>query len=112
MTELNWTYEEFLCFVLIYISHSDMEFTDAERLNIVQKSGNEVFQKQIEFFDDVNDFQALNIILQYKAKYFANEDQIQVLLNDVKDQFLTDGYTDVEKEIERFLEKIIRTNGF
>jgi hypothetical protein len=88
-----------------------MEFSEAEQLNIIKKSGSELFAKQMAIFEDLNDYQALSEILKYKTKYFSNEEQIQVLLADVKDQFLTDGYTDVEKEIQRFLEKIIRTDG-
>jgi hypothetical protein len=109
---MNWTYDEFVCFVLIYISNSDMDFSDKELHNIVSKYGKEIFDKQNDAFEKFNDYQCLTEILKYRSQYFSNEAQINKLLQEINDQFKADGVNDFEKEVGLFLEKIFRTDGF
>jgi hypothetical protein len=109
---MGWSYDEFVCFILIYISNSDMEFSDKELQIIVSKYGEEIFDKQNAEFEKLNDFQCLTEILKYRSQYFSSEDQINALLKEINDQFQADGVNNFEKEVGLFLEKIFRTDGF
>jgi hypothetical protein len=106
MTESNWTHDEFLCFVMIYASSSDMDFSENEKKTILKTFSEETFAKQLAFFENLNDFQALNAILAYKDQYFSTPDQKQDLLSKIKKQFFSDGFSDFEKEIYNFLDKL------
>jgi thiosulfate/3-mercaptopyruvate sulfurtransferase len=108
MTALNWSYEEFMCFVMIYASHSDMEFTEDEKSKIIASFGQDMFDRQYAEFNELNDFQALNKILDYKEKYFATEVQKNDLLTKIKAQFFVDGFSEFEKEIYHFLDKLFQ----
>jgi hypothetical protein len=107
MENLDWTYEEFVCFTLIYTSNSDLDISGAEIKSITLKFGEEVFAKQMAYFDQLNDFQALNTILSFKEKYFSTEKEKEKLLDHIKNQYFTDGYSDVEKEVYLFLNRLL-----
>lgn len=107
MAELKWSYEEFMCYVMIYVSHSDMEFTQEEKTKIVNAYGQDTFEKQFAVFDTLNDFQALNKITEYKEAFIASPEAKADLLAKIKDQLFVDGYTDFEKEVYHFLEKLL-----
>ncbi len=108
MTALNWSYEEFVCFVMIYVSHADMDFSEDEKNRIIALFGQDTLDRQFAIFDNLNDFQSLNVILDYKTKYFATEAEKKDLLAKIKAQFFVDGYADFEKEIYHFLEKLFQ----
>ncbi|MBK8700698.1 MAG: hypothetical protein IPN29_14645 [Saprospiraceae bacterium] len=108
MSNLTWSREEFICFLLIYTSHVDMDFSNEEKSSLCKKFNTEMFEKQFSHFNGLNDYQALDTILKYKPQYFPSEDQKAELLGKIKEQFLTDGdFSDFEKEIYHFLERML-----
>ena len=90
MTNTGWNHDEFVCFLLIYTSHVDMEFSDEEKASKKQFSP-EIFNRQYALFESMNDYQALDTILQYKSQYFESEEQKQQLLDTIRSQFFADG---------------------
>ena len=43
MSDLKWSYNEFLAFLLIYIAHVDMEFAEEEKAMIKTKFGEDIY---------------------------------------------------------------------
>ena len=108
MAENIWSFEEFLCFVLIYASHADLDFSESEKGAINEKCDPKIYQRQLSFFNSLSDFQALNTIMGYKDLYFPTLEQKQSLLDRIKEQFLADGeFSPFEKEVYFFLDKML-----
>ena len=108
MSNTGWNHDEFVCFLLIYTSHVDMEFSEVERESLKKQFSSEIFNKQFAVFESLNDYQALDTILQYKEQYFATPEQKQHLFDSIRSQFFADGeFSDFEKEIYNFLERML-----
>ena len=108
MTNTGWNREEFVCFLLIYTSHVDMEFSDEEKESLKNQFSAEIFEKQFALFSDMNDYQALDAILKYKEQYFSTPELKQQLLDSIRSQFFTDGeFSDFEKEIYHSVERML-----
>ncbi len=108
MSNTGWNHDEFVCFLLIYTSHVDMEFSDEEKESLKNQFSPEIFAKQFAHFESLNDYQALDAILQYKEQYFATPEKKQQLLDTIRSQFFADGeFSDFEKEIYNFLERML-----
>ena len=71
MSELKYSYNEFLGLLLIYIAHVDMEFTEDEREMIKNKIGQNALEKVLADFENMSDFQAFQAILSYKGVYLS-----------------------------------------
>ena len=108
MTDLKWNYNEFVCFLLIYVSHVDMEYSDEEKAMIQARVDSKTYEKLYAAFLGMSDFQALSTILSYKGVYFPTPDQKMELIATIKKQFFADGdFASIEKEVLFFLEKMM-----
>jgi thiosulfate/3-mercaptopyruvate sulfurtransferase len=108
MSEITWNYEEFACFLLIYVSHVDMEFSAEEVAKIKSKFSYDTFDKMLDEFNSVNDFEALEKILACKGVYYPTEDRKNELLDKIKDQFFVDGdYSIMEKALYAFMRRLM-----
>ena len=108
MADRNWNHDEFICFLLIYTSHVDMEFSDEEKAKLRTKFQPEMFDRQLATFNGMNDYQALDTILKCKDTCYPTAEDKQQLLETIKEQFFVDGdFSDFEKEIYHFLERIL-----
>jgi len=108
MKNAEWTYEEFLAFLLIYVAHVDMEFAEEEKAFIRRTVGNETFDLMLAKFEGMSDFQAYQTILEYKEFFFSDEASKSKLLENVRDLFDADAdYNIMEKELFHFLERMM-----
>ncbi|MFZ1704243.1 MAG: hypothetical protein WAT79_07845 [Saprospiraceae bacterium] len=108
MTDLTYSYNEFLALLLVYISHVDMDFSDEEKKMIKEKVGEQAMNKVIADFDKMSDFQAFQTLLDYKGVYFPTAEQKAEILEDMKKLFLADNdFSTLEKETYHFLEKLM-----
>lgn len=106
--DLKWSYEEFLCFLLIYVSNVDIEFSDEEKERIIRVFSEEVYVRIFKSFDSMSDYQALEEVFKYKEKYYNTPEKKQEILDNIKIQFFVDGdYSVMEKEVFYFLEKML-----
>jgi len=106
--ELDWNYNEFLCFLLIHSSYADMEFTDDEKQMIISKYGNEAYEKMNDIYDGMGDYERLENILKYKGVYYPTIDQKGEILNEISKLFAADGsYSKLEKTQMNFLSKLL-----
>lgn len=108
MTELTWNYDEFVCFLLLYVSHVDMEYSDSEKAAILARIDEKSYEEIYNIFIGMTDFQALQTILAYKGVYYPTTDQKMELMAAIKKQFFADGdFASVEKEVLFFLNKLL-----
>ncbi|MDF1696233.1 MAG: hypothetical protein P1U56_10390 [Saprospiraceae bacterium] len=108
MVNTDWTFNEFLVFLLIYASHADIDFCEHERNLIKEKVPVEVFDSILDHFNSLTDYQALELILSYKDVYYQTEEEKEHLLEELQNLFEVDGeYSSLEKEMMFFLTKIM-----
>ena len=104
----NLDFNEFLALLLIYASHADLDFSDAEKEMIIERVSLEVFEEVYEIFNDLTDYQVLNLILSYKEIYFRTDKEKDHLVRELKDIFNADGeFSPLEKELMQFLDKLM-----
>ncbi|MBK8625791.1 MAG: hypothetical protein IPN86_09595 [Saprospiraceae bacterium] len=108
MSELKWSYNEFLAFLLIYISQVDMEFAEEEKAMIRNKVGEQTYDKMVAEFEAMSDYKAYETILSYKGVYFPTIEQKNELIDKMKDLFHADAdFNIMEKELLHFLDKMM-----
>ena len=88
MEELeNWTYNDFLTYLLILGANADLNITKDEEDEIVYKMGEEEFKKVKMVYDRQNDVEHIEVVSFLYKKY---EDQIggkENLVNELKNIF-------------------------
>jgi len=108
MDNKNWGFESFLAFLLIYASHADLEFSEEEKSQIKKFVTANEFKKLHAHFDELTDFQVLELILSYKEKYFSTLEEKDRLFLEMKKLFDVDGeYSILEKGLIVFLGKLM-----
>jgi len=101
-------YNEFLAFALLYASHVDMEYSEAEKETIQKLVSAKSYDKVYDAFNEMSDFSALQTILDHKGIYYPTAERKAELLAKIKELFLADGeYSTMEKELFHFLEKLL-----
>lgn len=106
--KIEWNYEEFVTFVLLYASHVDMEFSDTEKQKIKERLPQETFDKMYTIFREMSDYECLQTILKYKGLYYPTQDRKNELLDKIKMVFFADGdYSVMERELLHFLDKLM-----
>lgn len=86
----NWTKEEFVAYILLYIANIDLEESEAEQRYILSRVNRETYNSIHDEFDKDNDYQSINkIVNAYKSKsLYASLDE---LFADVKLMAFADG---------------------
>ncbi len=108
MDELKWSYNEFLAFLLIYISHVDMEFAEEEKAMIKKNVGIQAYEKMLAEFEEMSDYKAYETILSYKGVYFPTVEQKNELIDKMNELFHADAeFNIMEKELLHFLDKMM-----
>lgn len=106
--EIEWNYDEFVAFLLLYASHVDMDFSQEEKEKITEKLPKDTYDKIFQKFNNMSDYEALQTILRYKGVYYPTQDRKQELLDKIKMIFFVDGdYSVMERELFGFLEKLM-----
>tara|TARA_Y100000768_G_scaffold387793_1_gene380308 strand:+ start:2143 stop:2478 length:336 start_codon:yes stop_codon:yes gene_type:complete len=105
----NWSEEEFKAYLCLYAADSNFEFHTEEKKLIESKFSPEVIAKIKEVTDDLNDHQRSRIIVDYVKSKKYTESQIDELLKEMKEVYLSDGSFDqYEQSIYNMLKKIIK----
>ncbi len=108
MENQNWTYNEFLTFLLIYVANVDMEFAEEEKRMIQKVDGMETYQKMVDLFDSMSDYKAYETILAYKDTYYPTAVEKDRIMENMKDLFYADAdFNIMEKELLHFLERMM-----
>ncbi len=113
MRGLQWTYEDFRAYLLVYCSFADHIQVNIEREEIRKRIGSTMFhtyQKMIENDDDDTS--------NYKLKNYVrnnafSQEQVDVLLSEIQAIFLCDGeFHKLEKRqfvsLSKLLQKLVK----
>lgn len=104
----KWNFEEFKSYLLLYASNADMDISPEEVAIIKQKITDKQYQQIKDEFDQANDFQRLQTIIDYKGLYFPTEDRARELMASVVQIFNADGnYSHLEANCMRLLKRLI-----
>jgi len=104
----DWSFEQFLAFLLIYASHADLEFSEEEKEQIKQIVSEDDFLELYAYFKRITDYQALQLILDHKDLYFPTTAEKQVLFDEMRKVFHADGdFSTLEKDLLLFLDKLM-----
>ncbi len=106
--EVQWNYDEFLAYLLIYASYADLEFSQQEKMIILQTVNEETFKELEQTYLSATDYERLKLILDHKGLYYPTLDQKKELLFKIKKLFEADGeFSRLEKSLSLFLEKLL-----
>ena len=107
---INWTEEEFKAYLCIYAAESNFEYHIEEKKLIELKFSPETINKIKEETDDLNDYQRSHIIVEYVRSKDYSQEQIEEMLAEMKEVYLSDGNFDkYEQSIYNMLKKIMKT---
>jgi len=105
---LNWNYEEFMAYLLLYASNADADISD-EEISMIKKTITEDQYIAIrKTFDEANDFQRIQTILEHKGLYFPTEARAREMMDKMTRLFKVDGHFSVlEENSLRILKRLI-----
>lgn len=104
----NWTYNEFLAFLLVYAAGMDSQLTAEELEFIRTRTKIEDIAKIDALVQSVNDVAILDIIEDYRKKYLDTPAREQQAKADLENLLHTPGeHSQFEKAGVHMLEKII-----
>jgi len=108
MKQPHWTKEELVAYILLFTAHSNFDEANKERNVIISKVDMQTFQKIHDEFDEDNDYQSLQKIIQGVNDHNYNEDELKSLFTDIKTLFLSDGEYDImERNMFLYIKKIL-----
>ncbi|MCB0659395.1 MAG: hypothetical protein KDC04_00570 [Saprospiraceae bacterium] len=106
--KLYFNEKELLAFLLIYIAHVDMVFSDEEKQMIQDRVGEDCYNRMYHEYKQMSDYQAYELILSYKEVHFPTEEKKQNLLHHMQELFESDHeFNIMEKELLHFLERMM-----
>lgn len=103
-----YTYDEFVGLLYLYAAYSDLNFSNEERQYIIDEIGSNTFNRMVEVFDKLGEYEKLGIILAHKHLYFNTSNKKEQLLSMLSKYFHIDGeFSKPEKTLYRFFEKLL-----
>lgn len=109
MNNSNYSFNDFLTYLLIYAANVDAEYKSNEIEHIVHFYGDESFLKMSDVFDSHTDAESIEF-LQELRKLFPNEDNFhQKVKTALIEVFKSDGeFSDIEKTSLHFIEDVLK----
>ena len=108
MANTNWTKDELVAYILLYVAHSDLKETPEEHNYILSRVDADTYRHVKTEFDADNDYQSITKIanaVNHEAFYKDNPD---ALFADIKLMAFADGRMDqMEHAIYNSLKKIL-----
>lgn len=105
---MNWTKDELIAYILLYLAHANFEEPNHERNIIISKVDMKTFQKIHDEFDSDNDYQSIQKIIEGIKSHNFNEEDMPFLFSEMKSLFLSDGEFDVmEQNLFMYLKKLL-----
>ena len=108
MANTNWTKQELVAYILLYVAHSDLKETKQEHDYILSRVDLETYNHIKREFDDDNDYQGITKIVDavnFSESYINNPDE---LFADIKLMAFADGKMDqMEHAVYNSLKKIL-----
>lgn len=104
----QYSFEDFIAYVMIYAAEADFVITEEERAHIIFKVGSEEFERMLLLFESNSDMQAIEFILAMEKRHVekgAEGDLMQV----IRDVMFSDGEFDtLERNVFTALERLVQ----
>jgi hypothetical protein len=108
---LDWTYEEFSAFAMLYAASIDAEIDPEEEALIRQRLDERSYRRVRAVYEECSDSECINTILGYQKKFMADEAGRERLLSDLREVFEADHrYTAVEREIMHLFKRLLESD--
>ena len=105
----NWTFNQFLGFVLIHAANAADGIAKKELRLLESKVGKETVEEMLEIHEELSDIETINHILSYKEKYYPTEEDTESLLEEISNVLEIDhGVSSAELEQLLMLRKLMR----
>ncbi|NRD23713.1 hypothetical protein HNV10_10700 [Winogradskyella litoriviva] len=110
MKTIDWTKDELVAYILLFAANADFKESEKEQKFIISKVDKETFDEIHEEFDRDNDYQGLKkIMISLEQHGYTNED-IDLLLEDIKVLFFSDDDFDItEQNMLKSLSRLFKT---
>ena len=104
----QWSYNEFLAYLLLYAANADFDINDEERKLLLSGLNTYDYNNIRKAFDKSNDYERLQIIGIYRDLYYPDDESKEKILNDLRNVFLADEeYNSVERAVFMGLRKVL-----
>jgi hypothetical protein len=104
----QWTYNEFLAFLMVYAAELNMQLPEAELEFIRSRTGINDIAKIKKVVDGVSDIEAIDIIEDYRKVYLNTPEKEEKVRQDLEDLLKTQNkHTQLENVLVHILELII-----
>lgn len=108
METSNWSYNEFLAFLLIYAAEMNYPLSQEELKFIQSRTQIQNVEKIKSIVDKLSDIAALDLIEDYRNKYLSLPEKAQQAKTDLDNLLQTEGlHSQLEKAAVHILEKIL-----
>ena len=109
LNDSNWSYNEFLAFLLVYGSEMNQRLNQDELDFIKTRTGVEDIEKIKATLDGISDAEAIDIIEDCKRKYLATPESKSKVKNDLEGLLHTPGnHTQFEKVVVHLIERLLK----
>lgn len=108
MNDKHFTKEELVAYILLYAANSDFKETQKEKELILSKVDPSVFFRVHAEFDNDNDYQNIQKIIEGVEAHNYSQEDLTSLFTDLKTLFFVDGEFDIlEQNMFRSLKKVL-----
>ena len=105
----TWTKDELLAYILIYVSHLDLNESREEKKYILSRVDKEVYQRVYEQFEKDSDYECIQNIFEGVKTHDYYRDDLAGLFADIKLMAFADGnYAQMEQVAYMELKKILK----
>ncbi|WGD34483.1 sulfurtransferase [Olleya sp. YS] len=105
----TWTKDELLAYILLFVAHSDLDETRKEKDYILSRVDKKVYQRVHEQFDQDNDYQSIQNIIEGVKTHDYYRNDLADLFADIKLMAFADGEMDImENMAYNLLKKILK----
>lgn len=104
----DWSYNEFLAFLMIYGAEMNNALSDQELLFISTRTGVKDIEKIKRKVDNISDARAIEVIDEYKKTYLVTPDLREKVKHDLEELLKAPGeHSQFEKVVVHLIEKLI-----
>jgi predicted secreted protein len=104
----NWTFDEYLTFIMYYAAMADFTITPEEKDMMLQTIGIEKFNEVKVFHTQNTDYENIQAIYYFKEKYCTDDLKLQKVHDVIIKMFDVDGdYNFYEKNMKRALDMLL-----
>ncbi len=105
----NWSYNEFLAFLMVYGAEMNQELTGEELDFIKTRTGIQDIEKIKKKVDSISDAEAIEVIDDYKSHYLSTPESKAKVKNDLEALLNTPGnHSQFEKVVVHLIERLLK----